>query len=207
MLLGGQMILEIALFSMTAKTFQAPQKGYALHSGELWRHAMISAVFARELAKQHELKKVDTVFTAALIKDIGKVILNRYLVDAAEEIDALVEEQNLPFFEAEKTVLGIDHAELGALAFERWGLPENLVLIVRNHHLQKTPVVAPRETCIIHLADTICSMFGFGAGKDGLHYPFNEEILTRYFDLKDFQSIVARLFSHMGKLQDLMAVL
>lgn len=207
MLLGGQMILEIALFSNTSRAFQAPQEGYALRAGELWRHAMVSAIFARDLAKQNGLNKVDAVFTAALIKDIGKVLLNRFMADAALEIDDLVEKGHMPFFEAEKKVLGIDHAELGALAFEKWGLPEKLVLMVRNHHLQKAPVVAPRETCIIYLADTICSMLGFGAGKDGLRYPFSDELLVRYFGIQDFQGMVTRLFLRLGNLQDLMAAL
>lgn len=203
-LLGSRFLLEMALFSMTTEMFGAPQAGYALKAGELRRHAMVSAIFARELAKQYGLDKIETVFTAALIKDIGKTILNQHLVEASGEIDALIENQKVPFFEAEKAVLGIDHAELGAMALEQWDLPENLVIMVRNHHLQKDPVVAPREVCVIYLADTICSMFGFGAGKDGLHYPFSDDILLRYFDIQDLHGIMARLLVHVVKIDDLM---
>jgi putative nucleotidyltransferase with HDIG domain len=203
-LLGAQRILEIALLSLAAPTLQATQKGYGLQKGELWRHSMVSACYAREIARQHDLKSANLIFTAALIKDIGKVILNRYMSDAAKEIDALVYHQNVPFFEAERTVLGISHAELSAMAFEKWNFPENLVHIVRNHHLQKAPVVAPRETCIVFLGDAIASMLGIGTGKDGLSYSFNEEILSRYFDFQTLDTLVFSLVTSMGGINDLM---
>ena len=203
-LLGGQIILEIALISMTAATFKNAQTGYGLLKGEPWRHAMTSAVFAREIAKRYGLKSADVVFTAGLIKDIGKVILDRYMSGAAARIDELIYEKGWPFFEAEKKVLGVDHAELGALAFEKWGFPEKLILIVRNHHLQKTPVVAPRETCAVFLGDTVCSMMGVGTGKDGLNYPFGDEHLLRYFDLQSFDSLVASLYLHLDSIKDLL---
>jgi putative nucleotidyltransferase with HDIG domain len=202
-LLGAQFILEIALFSMTASTFKDAQDGYALEAGELWRHSIISAIFARELAKEQNLKSVETIFTAALIKDIGKVILNRFILDAAMQIDDLVDQRNFSFSEAEKMILGIDHAELGALAFEKWHFPESLVLIVRNHHLQKAPAAVPRETCVVYLADTICSMLGFGAGRDGLNYPFNEDVLRRYFDIQNFEKTVTKLFGTIGDIEGL----
>ena len=204
MLLGGRLVFEIALFSMTAGFFQQAQDGYALEAGELWRHSVTSAVFARELARQYGLAHVEVVFTAALIKDIGKVILNRFMAAADRQIDVLVEQQKMPFFEAEKMILGVDHAELGALALKQWGLPGNLVALVRNHHLQKPPVVAPRETCVIFLADSICSMLGLGTGKDGLHYPFREELLLRYFDVQDFQGLVSRMFTRLEKIETLL---
>jgi putative nucleotidyltransferase with HDIG domain len=203
-LLGSQRILEIALLSMTAPAFQAPQKGYGLQKGELWKHSMVSAGYAREIAKQYDLKSADLIFTAGLIKDIGKVILNRYMTDAAEEIDELVNQQKVPFFEAEQKVLGISHAELSAIAFEKWNFPDKLVHIVRNHHLQSAPVVAPRETCTVFLGDTIASMLGIGTGKDGLNYPFSEEILSRYFDFRNLDTLVFSLYTGMGSIADLM---
>lgn len=202
-LIGGQRILEIALLSMAAPVFEAPQAGYGLGEGELWKHAIVSATFAREIAKQNNLKSADLIYTAGLIKDIGKVILNRYMVKAAKAIDLLVYEHHFPFFRAERKVLGIDHAELSALAFEKWHFPERLVYIVRNHHIQKIPVVAPRETCTVFLGDTISSMLGVGAGKDGLIYPFNEDVLSRYFDLSNLDNLIFSLYPQISGITDL----
>lgn len=203
-LLGGQRVLEIALLSMAAPVFNDSQEGYGLGRGELWRHSIVSATFSREIAKQNGLNNVDLVFTAALIKDIGKVILDRYMQQAAKAIDLLVYEHNFPFLKAEKKVLGIDHAQLSAVAFEKWHLPEKLVAIVRNHHIQKTPVVAPRETCTVFLGDTIASMLGIGAGKDGLNYPFNEEVISRYFSLDGLDNLIYSLYSKLNGISGLM---
>jgi putative nucleotidyltransferase with HDIG domain len=201
--LGGQRILEMALLATTASTFEAPQEGYALKKGELWRHSIISATFARKIAVQNGLKSADLIYTAALIKDIGKVILNRYMGRTAKAIDLLANQHHFAFYTAEKKVLGIDHAELGAIAFEKWNFPEKLVFIVRNHHLQKTPVVAPRETCAVFLGDNLASMLGIGTGKDGLIYPFQEELLSRYFDLQSPDRLVFSLFSEVKEISNL----
>jgi putative nucleotidyltransferase with HDIG domain len=202
-LVGAQQVLEIAMLSMAAPLFQANQEGYGLQKGELWRHSIVSATFAREIAKNNNLNNADLIFTASLIKDIGKVILNRYMTKAVKAIDMLVYDHQFPFYKAEKKVLGIDHAELSAMAFEKWNFPEKLVHIVRNHHIQTTPVVAPRETCMVFLGDTVASMLGIGTGKDGLLYPFNEEVLSRYFDLHNMDNLIFALYSEMEGISDL----
>lgn len=203
-LMGGQRVLEIALLSMAAPVFQGTQEGYNLKKGELWRHSIVSATFSREIAQKNGLNNADLIFTAALIKDIGKVILNRYMDQVAKAIDLLVYEHDIPFLIAEKKVLGIDHAQLSAMAFEKWNLPEKLVSIVRNHHIQKTPVVAPRETCTVFLGDIITSMLGIGTGKDGLNYIFNEDVLSRYFGLDGLDELIFSLFHELDGITDLM---
>jgi putative nucleotidyltransferase with HDIG domain len=202
-MMGSQHVLEIALLSMAAPIFQGNQDGYALKKGELWRHSIVSATFSRKIAVKNGMSNADLVFTAALIKDVGKVILNRYMDQAAKAIDLLVYEHHIPFIKAEKKVLGIDHAHLSALAFEKWNLPEKLVSIVRNHHVQEAPAVAPRETCTIFLGDTITSMLGIGTGKDGLNYTFNEEVLSRYFGLEGLDELIYSLFPELDGITDL----
>ncbi|MCP4747507.1 MAG: HDOD domain-containing protein [Desulfobacteraceae bacterium] len=202
-IIGSKRVLEIALYSMTSAALKKPQLGYALKGGELWRHTVIGAAFAREIAIEQNLDNAEVVFTAALIKDLGKVILSRHLAEAEKEIDQLVFEKKMPFCEAEKKILGIDHAELAAIAFERWSFPENLIHVVRNHHLQKEPVIAPKETCIVFLGDVICSILGIGSGKDGLAYRFSDDILLRYFDIHNFHNLVSSLFSRISQLDQL----
>ncbi|GAI70407.1 unnamed protein product, partial [marine sediment metagenome] len=74
------------------------------------------------------------IFTSALLKDIGKIILNTYVKDSFEDIIEIVQNKGLTFIEAERDIIGIDHAELGAIAAERWNFNPDMVNIIRNHH-------------------------------------------------------------------------
>ena len=66
---------------------------------------MASALIAQELAEKRQLGGIPLVFTAALLKDIGKVILNRHVKDSFEEIIRAVREKQLTFIEAEKQII------------------------------------------------------------------------------------------------------
>jgi HD-like signal output (HDOD) protein len=74
-------------------------------------------------------------FAAALLHDIGKLILDRFLTaDDAVKIREACETGNRSRRDAERSVLRIDHSELGGLVAERWNLPARIVAGVRYHH-------------------------------------------------------------------------
>jgi putative nucleotidyltransferase with HDIG domain len=178
--LGIQRIFEIALLSVSAAKFKKPQQGYGLKEGELWRHSAISALFAEMLARKFSLEKPNLIFTAALIKDIGKTILSNYLHEAAEKTEALISSKGTSFLDAEEQILGINHAVLGGKIAKRWNFPPKMVTLVRDHHLSAGEALEDPPTCIVYIADTICSMMGIGTGKDDPTYPFKGEALKHF---------------------------
>ena len=78
----------------------------------------------------------------------------------------MVEEETIPFTQAEKEVLGFDHAEIGEMIIDQWALPEVYALAARYHH---TPDDLPDENAsyrpvvdVVHASNSICLMLGFG---------------------------------------------
>jgi len=180
------------------------QEGYGLNEGELWRHAVSSALIAKELAQKMDIKQTSIVFTAALLKDIGKIILDQHVAHALGKINELVGNKNFSFREAEKKVLGIDHAELGGLVAKKWNFSNKLISIISNHHLTKETEVTDKETAIVYLADTVCMMMGIGGGVDGLAYRFHEEILENLkITPMDLQEIIAGFGENIQKVEDM----
>lgn len=144
-------------------------QGYGLAPGELWRHAVSVSVAAETLAKEHGIKTPEDVFTAALLHDVGKLVMGKYVEPYYDLIEMAVG-RGVPFNEAEQEVLGTDHAEVGAWILERWKLPAPIVRAVRFHH---TPdQTEPREMLVdlVHLADMFCMILGVGLGNDGIQY-------------------------------------
>ncbi|MDH3885422.1 MAG: HDOD domain-containing protein, partial [Desulfobacterales bacterium] len=179
-LLGLDQIVELILLNGTAENFRDEPNGYGLGEGELWHHAVLSAHVAKVLAENHGLaNKKHLIFTAALVKDIGKIIMGRFVAFSYEKINILVNSKGYSFNEAEKEVIGMNHEELGALVGEKWRFGKKLIYIIRNHHMSAEACRDDVETAMVYLADIVCMMMGFGTGLDGLAYRFYSDVLNR----------------------------
>lgn len=190
--LGIREVLDLLMMTVASKNQKKAQNGYDLEAGDLWKASVSSALIAKELANMKGAQDSYLIFTAALLKDIGKVVLNQYVRVEFEKINTLVLERGHSFREAEKAVIGIDHAELGGIVAERWKFSPRLVEMIRNHHTPHLVKEARRDTAIVYVADTICMMMGIGGGADGLAYRFHKEIVQDLgMDEKDFQKAIA----------------
>jgi putative nucleotidyltransferase with HDIG domain len=204
-LLGLQKIVDLVLLKCCIQVLGRQQRGYGLHEGELWRTAVSGAVIARKISEREGTQSRQLIFTAALLKDIGKVILDRFVADSFEQIDDFIKNDGLSFNEAEKKAIGIDHAELGALVAKKWNLSPKMVYIIRNHHMSEESARKDFETSVVYLADTLCMMMGIGGGVDGLAYRFHDEVMKRLnITEMDFQAIIADFGENMQKLDALL---
>jgi HD-like signal output (HDOD) protein len=178
-MLGLNAIMDLVLLQAAAGRLKAAQAGYDLSAGELWRHAAVSAILARKIAERVEADHVNRIFTCTLLKDIGKLVLNQYVQAAGEEILRLVCQDEYCFLDAEREVLGIDHAELGGRIAERWNFTPEMAFLIRNHHLPDEQLLGDEAVCIVYLSDCVCAMMGIGTGLDGMNYRFSDQVLER----------------------------
>jgi putative nucleotidyltransferase with HDIG domain len=205
-LLGLDQIVEMVLLNGTAENFKNEPDGYGLGEGEIWHHAVLSAQVAKVLAKNHGLAhKQHLVFTAALLKDIGKIIMGRFVAFSYEEINILVHSKGYSFNEAEKKVIGMSHEELGALVGKRWRFGDKLIYIIGNHHMSDEACRDDIETALVYLSDIVCMMMGFGTGIDGLAYRFYSEVLDRMgLSEKDLQNVIVDTTEKRPEIQRLL---
>ncbi len=207
-MMGMEQVIDIVLLKSGAENLQNSQDGYGLHEGELWKHAVSSALIARNLAEKKGVKHKQMIFTAALLKDIGKIILDRFIGDSYEKIDDLVSNEGCTFREAEKKVIGIDHAELGGIIARLWDFSPKMVDMIRFHHLNNEKAKVDIETQILYVADSVCMMMGIGGGSDGLAYRFHKDVLKNLgISPTDLQDIIASFSEEMKKVEDLLQVI
>jgi len=190
--MGMDQVVSLVLLAGSAESLKTAQKGYGLNEGDLWKYSVSSALIARELTELKKARETHLIFTASLLKDIGKVILSQYVGESFKKISTLVKQQGYTFREAEKEVIGIDHSELGGIVAETWKFSPKMVEIIRNHHQPQKSSISEFESSIVYMADTLCMMMGIGVGSDGLAYRFHQEVVERLeLTERDFQEIMA----------------
>jgi len=177
--LGSKWVFQIAVSSLIYSNLNRPVTGYELSGKDLWRHSIAVGLMADILCKELKVRDVGLIFTAGLLHDMGKIIMGEFISESIEEIERQVSEEDIPFEEAERRILGVDHAEIGALIAARWKFPPVLVAAIRWHH-NPDGVDEPSEVVdIVHIADALCLMQGYGIGRDGIHYRPNRNATDR----------------------------
>lgn len=154
-------------------------QGYDMTPCMMLRYSVTVGVGSEILATILNTKAPDYLFTAGLLSSIGKIVLGSYLRVDGQQILAVAVENQLTFDEAETKVLGINHAEVGSILLERWGLPRRLSSVTRWHIC---PEDAPDQDVVIdlvHAAHLLAKMAGVGLGLDGLNYEPSQSAIQR----------------------------
>ena len=165
---------------------------YGLHEEELWRHSLACAVAAEGLQTFCSKRIPNEAYAAALLHDIGKVLLRTFITqEMVTGFDAFLEENpGACFLEAEASVLGITHAELGAKIARDWQLPEGIVEGIEWHHApdeRESPV-----SDVIHIANLVAKTIGEGLGREGLGLTMSQDAPHRLgFDADSFEPLCA----------------
>ncbi len=126
--------------------------------GKVWRHSLAAGGVSRVIAAMQECgpEAVSTAVTAALLHDIGKLVLASSLYDDYGVVVDQAQADRTPVWTVEQEMLGVTHAEVGAYLLSLWGLPEPIVESVAWHHrpsLCPAPDFCPLGT--VHVADVI----------------------------------------------------
>ncbi len=113
----------------------------------LWEHFVRSNGLVHDLYERIHDEKVDeTCGSAGLLYDIGLLVLLRYFPEQFKEILARCRQQpEMSLVEAEETVMGVNHAQLGAYVLSWWNLPQPIIEATLYHHDSLSESVANRD--------------------------------------------------------------
>jgi putative nucleotidyltransferase with HDIG domain len=136
---------------------------YYLRSGsqderDLWEHSVTTALISEIAARRLNYAESLTLYTAALLHDIGKTILDLYskiylqssLREVRGESDAV---------RAERRALGIDHQELGGVIAGKWKFPADIAAAIEHHHNPQKAGRYEEITSLVYVADLLALSF------------------------------------------------
>ena len=134
----------------------------------LWEHSMGVAVAANIISRELKLPEPEETSTAALLHDIGKVVIRIRLQDDYSQLIVQIKEKQLMMVEAERELLGTDHAEIGEWIAQTWLLPEKLIEPIACHHDVEKSSLQRTKTSVVHIADVLIKASAFGFSGDDI---------------------------------------
>jgi diguanylate cyclase (GGDEF)-like protein len=120
-ILGLQSVKTLVLgFSLV--TTLSKSKGKGFQHLTYWKRSIHSATAARTIALKRNIVQQEEAFLAALLKDIGMLVLDQVLGDEYGELTAKAN-SHAEITALEQQALGLTHAEVGGLLAAQWKLP------------------------------------------------------------------------------------
>jgi putative nucleotidyltransferase with HDIG domain len=180
LLLGENMLIKSVITAAVNDYYhQTGDSGYSLCRGGLFFHAVGVASTAEKIAEKTGSPDLKSAYTAGLLHDIGKVILDQYVADASPLFFRRLCRANENFMTSEKKLLGVTHCEAGAFLAKKWKLSNRLSDVIQWHH---TPERAARNkdlVYIIYLADLLMERFNAGFDLEKMQTKSFEPALSR----------------------------
>ncbi len=120
-----------------------------------WRHSIFTGIVSRLLSKQCRILHSERLFVAGVLHDLGQLVIFHKVPDLANKTLKRIKLTGEETYIAERTIIGFDHAEIGAELVKSWHLPKSLEDTIRFHHTPELAVENPVDTAIVHIANII----------------------------------------------------
>jgi putative nucleotidyltransferase with HDIG domain len=206
--LGQKQLTRVVQTASISKIYQKGGKGYASQARDFWEHAVAVALMSQILSRMIKDREDPVLYTAALLHDVGKVIMGEYVWEYFQKIIGRVNERKCSFLDAEEEFIGINHANLGGRIADHWNFPQEIRDAIAYHH---RPDMLEEEgnayASLVYLSDQACLMMGLTGGVDALAYTGLEDIM-RHFDLRmaDLEKSFITLLDDLGKAHDVLRI-
>ncbi len=169
--IGAERLRELVLATSAVATFaRIPNELVSME--DFWCHSIYCALASRWLARERGGIPPDSAFVAGLLHDIGRlVIFTRLPEQAREALWLSLEGPGEPEpYQAERQVLGFDHAEVGGELARLWQLPASLRDPIEHHHQPAAAEEQPLATAIVHIANSVAVLAELDT-LDPIHAP------------------------------------
>ena len=197
-LLGVNVVKSLALSS---SIFEIMEK----NSIGLWEHSLGVGVAANLIARKLSLPECEEISTAALLHDIGKVIISIKCSEAEQLIRDAIRDHEMYMRDAEQEIIDTDHAEVGGWLAKSWFLPDKLSEPISFHHDVSRSGNHRIKSAVVHIADVLVKASGFGDSGD-CYVPqiqqvawdvlkFNEQLMADIIDELEEKLVEVKNFS------------
>lgn len=168
--LGHREIFRLAALALVNRWESTHGEALGWEPGDFCRRALCTALAAESLAEATGRVDPQIAYTAGLVTDIGKLALAHACAPFYPAIRAFCEQTKCTWEQAERSVLGYHHAEVGARLLRAWKFPEVFALCV-DHQVRPTeaPLEARPLLAHIHAATYLATSMGPGTSDDSFY--------------------------------------
>ena len=130
-LIGYKEMKQILITSIVMDHFIKHVKGFNLYKFQ--KQAQFCVAVSKVLGEILNYNKLEDLFTVSILHNIGKLVIAVYFKEDHRKINKLKQSEGLSANEAEQRILGISHAEIGALVLHRFNIPHDICDAVKYH--------------------------------------------------------------------------
>lgn len=182
-LLGLRLVQSLCLATGVMASFPGTRKN--TDRTDLWRHSVGVAACCRLLGRDYALSadQTEEIHTAAVLHDLGKIVTEQYFPRHYDAIINLLDASpSLRFWEAERRIIGLTHAEAGSWVLRNWNFDHRIVAVVNYHHAVEAGFTfcSERERLflsLVVLSDHLVKSLGYGSSGDRLIDPPPPQVL------------------------------
>ncbi|WP_294250172.1 HDOD domain-containing protein [Propionivibrio sp.] len=164
--LGLRSVRTLAMAAAVTGSFSSRNAVPGFDFSSFWRHSMGTALCARALARRLKLSE-ENAFTAGLLHDIGRLVLVACFPAHLTAVMAYRNTHDCLWLDAERAVIGIDHAGIGEALTAHWKFPSSIRESVACHHALDACEHSPL-TGVVHVADVIAHALELSRGAPSL---------------------------------------
>lgn len=157
-LLGTTAIVNLVLTGCGARYFHDCPTRDAGKNTRRWQRAVSCALATNLLARVTQAGDPGRAYTAALLQDLGELVLDGLPAPYAEELERELR-SGMPRLDAERRVYGLHHAEIGARVATRWNFPEVLVDTILCHHAPERAAADAQLAALVNLGASVVEEF------------------------------------------------
>ena len=164
-LLGVRQVRDLTVGLTAVRTFDGIGNELVTMAS-FWRHSVLCAVAATQIAERRKGSRDDSPFIAGLLHDIGQLVLYSKAPELARRalLMSVDDPDDLGLYVCEREVMGFDHAAVGVALARNWGLPLALQECIEFHHEPERAPSHPLEAATIHVANSVAVLAEIGSG-------------------------------------------
>lgn len=195
--LGNDTIEQVVNTAGASKLFSNTMKGYELTPDIQWKHSLAVAAGARIIASKRNPALENDAFTAGLLHDIGKNILDGFVFNNKADFETVRMDKHSSR-KAEEELFWFDHPQIGGLVCEEWKLPEIQATGIKYHH---DPIKSGGNDLayFVYLSNHLALKGGFGAENSIEEDVIPEDVLSFVgFTEEDLPAIIDEIQAYVG---------
>lgn len=209
-MLGSDTLIKLIVSSCGS------QLGFSEDQESLWLHnvsvALASQIIFRRCINNPALnlgiERSDQfkVYTASLLHDIGKVIIDKHIRTKYRMVNNLMMRGLCNSEDIEKELFGIDHTEIGKLIADRWDFPEDLTIPIKEHHAPIIKEDGVTVKTIVNVSNLLVQTITI-CFHDKIVCSINPRVLDIFgFVVKDMRNLKSELLSELSKAEEIIKI-
>lgn len=165
LVLGFDEVKNLGLTIAVIDTFRDAAYYSFFDMNDFWVHSIAVAAGCKVLVKETgQSVPPGDLFVAGLLHDIGTLVMCRYLTQDFSRVIETLRKDGARQHEAEMSVIGFTHADVGGWLTKTWNFPVHQVGAIANHHTPRASFLKPNLALNVCFANELAWRAGWTSG-------------------------------------------